>query len=614
MKKIDKTKQNIGISKLDEQTRKKLYNDFVEAGGEVIIEKEEHGFTDFNRDTQKKFKQQTEQSRKQTKTSQDNSDYNYTAYKSLKNTPDIKVKNNLPKTSNNTEISQFRLSIQRLIIRLRLFFMNVADFTGYYFTVKFLEKYDTEYKSSLLYMQATYINTFKQNLRNGQRIIDYLDNMHPIYVELIELLSNVFDRTTANEILEHYNNFPDVSQDINELREPFTRIFRKLHPLYPYKELILTGLEKAMSIQSRMENLKSSFYSVNRKKVKRSIYTIFDIFYKRLFWLMCHYEKRIFLSDKDVESSMSISAEDSPGRRKRNVSKPFELSFNEDGVFNDIKGTELNEKVEERTEDLSNHIKSGLELMNKIDMDKSYEISGKNRIFKIVNKNDKIFITNILFDEFDREFSFILTTNKIKFNTISKSSGDMDYKSKFVSIYNEIGKCKNRIQDYASTLAAFEKLKREKPISNSQYIEYSNRLSALEKERNQTGDNTRIYINGFFEKLLKELKMLIEDMDGAKSIIINPDDIIIFETAIEGEKKLNAKNVREILNYTYDYAMAFIYRLNPGGDLSGSIEFIEENEKELKTDISKQNKRIDGKNKKEAKTKKSILGELDDLL
>lgn len=172
----------------------------------------------------------------------------------------------------------------------------------------------------------------------------------------------------------------------------------------------------------------------------------------------------------------------------------------------------------------------------------------------------------------------------------------------------------NRIQDYASTLAAFEKLKREKPISNSQFIEYSNRLSALEKERNQTGDNTRIYISAFFEKLCRELKILIEDMERANSIIINPDDIIIFETAIEGDKKLNAKNVREILNITYDYATAFIYRLNPGGDLSGSINFVEDNEKQVNTNISKENKRNNEKNQKEAKTKESILKELDDLL
>ncbi|MFH0977547.1 MAG: hypothetical protein V1874_17345 [Spirochaetota bacterium] len=613
MKKIDKTKQNIGISKLDEQTRKKLYNDFVEAGGEVIDEKEKRGFTDFNRDMQKKFKEQSDQSRKQIKTQQDNSDYNYTAYKSLKNTPDIKVKYNLPKTSPNSEISRFRLSIQRFIIRMRLFLMNVTDFTGYYFTVKFFEKYDYDYKSSLLYMQTTYLNLFKQNLRNGQKIIDYLDNMHPIYFELIELLSNVFDRTTTNEILEHYNNFPDVPQEINELREPFIRIFKKLHPLSPYKEIILTGIEKALSLQSRMENIKASYYSANRKKIKNSVYIIFEKFYKRLFWLMCHYERRVFLSDKDIENTFSISAEDSPGRRKRNASKSFELSFNYDAAFNDIKATDDEEKAED-IENISNHVKSGLDFMNKIDMDKSYEISGKNRTFKVVNKNDKIFITNILFDEFDKEFSFILTTNKIKYNAISKSSGDMDYKSKFVSIYNEIGKCKNRIQDYASTLAAFEKLKREKPISNSQFIEYSNRLSALEKERNQTGDNTRIYISAFFEKLCRELKILIEDMERANSIIINPDDIIIFETAIEGDKKLNAKNVREILNITYDYATAFIYRLNPGGDLSGSINFVEDNEKQVNTNISKENKRNNEKNQKEAKTKESILKELDDLL
>ena len=67
MRKIEKTKEKIGVTALDEQTRKKLFNEFVEAGGQVIKEKKESGLSDYNRELQKKFKQQPETERKQNK-------------------------------------------------------------------------------------------------------------------------------------------------------------------------------------------------------------------------------------------------------------------------------------------------------------------------------------------------------------------------------------------------------------------------------------------------------------------------------------------------------------------------------------------------------------------
>jgi hypothetical protein len=620
MKKIEKTKKNIGVTSLDEPTRKKLFNDFVEAGGEVITEKEERRLTDFDQSMQKRYKVKLEAEKKQNR-------YQYTDTNSqkkpaVKYSAEPKEKNRpVVQSFNIDDISQFRLTMQRLIIRIRLFFMNVADFTGYYFTSGFLEKFDEEYNPSLLSMQTTYFNIFKQNMRNGQRIIDSLDKIHPVYFEVIELLSNIFDRTTSNEILEHFYNFPDVPQETKELREPFTKLFRKLHPLYQHKEIIITGIERALTLQTRLEKIKFSAYHSNKRKVKNNIYVIFNKLYPRLYWLMCAYEKRKFVSDRDIEETISIFQEDMPGKRKRSMLKSLDLSFMDNLSLNDIEKEEK-EKADNQKELIPDPVKNGLEIMRKIDFEKSSEVIGKNRIFKTINKNDKIFTANLLFNEFEKEFSFILPTNKIKYNTIFKSSDNLDYKNKFVNIYNEIGKCKNRLLDYANTLAAFDKLKTEKPISSTQFIEYSNRLTALNKEKNQIGINAKEHIKLFMEKLCKELKTLIDDMSNTRNIVINPEDIITFETAIEGEKILNNKNVCEAINCTYNYAMALIYRLGPDGDLSGGTEFSGEEENILNSKIIKENKQSEKASpieerllkEKDKTKKKSILNELDDLL
>jgi hypothetical protein len=620
MKKIEKTKQNIGVSSLDETTRKKLFNEFVEAGGEVITEKEERRLNDFDRDLQRRFKIKLEMEKNQNK-------YPYSNIKAqkkptVKYQPEVKQKYKTIESLNINEISQFRLMMQRFIIRFRLFFMNVADFTGYYFTLNFLKKFDEEYNPCLLSMQTTYFNIFKQNMRNGKRIIDSLDKIHPVYFEIIELLSNIFDRTTSNEILEHYYNFPDVPQEIKELREPLTRIFRKLYPLSLYKDLILTGTERALTLQTRLEKKKFTFFHANKRKVKNNLYIIFNKLYPRLLWLMCGYEKRIFLSDSDIEETISILPEDMPGRRKSNAPKTLDISSINNLSLKDI---EKQEKEKAEKEKFPDTIKSGLDIMSKINLGKSSEIFIKNRLFKSINLKDKIFITSLLFNEFDKEFSFILTTNKIKYNTIYKSTDNIDYKNKFASIYNEIGKYKNRFLEYANAVAAYEKLKQEKPISSTQFIEYSNRLTALDKEKNQIGSDARFQIKTFMEKLCKELKTLIDDVNRTRDIVINPDDVLSFETAIEGEKILNHKNIYEAINYTYNYAMAFIFRLSLDGDLSGSMEFsdgegtifdssIYKEIQQSKENIPKENIPIAENIQKETTKKQTILKELDDLM
>jgi hypothetical protein len=619
MKKIEKTKQNIGVSSLNEAERKKLFNDFVEAGGEVITEKEERILKDFDRDLQRRYKIRIEEEKNRNKNLYTNA--NSSKKQAEKYQTGQRQKNKSIQVINVSEISQFRLMLQRFIIRFRLFFMNVTEFTGYYFTLNFLKKFDEEFNPCLLSMQTTYFNLFKQNIRNGQRIIDSLDKIHPVYFETIELLSSVFDRTVSNEILEHYYNFPDVPQETKELRELLTKIFRKLYPLSRYKDLILTGMERALILQTRFEKKKFTFFHANKRKVKNNLYITFNKLYPRLLWLMCSYEKRIFLTDTDIEETISIPPEYMPGRRKRNAPKSFDMSLINNLSLKDMDKQEK-EKSEEQKPVFPDPVIQGLDIMCRINLEKCSESYIKNRLSKSVNLRDKIFIIGLLFNEFDREFSFILTTNKIKYNTIYKSTDNLDYKTKFANIYNEIGKCKNRFLDYAGAVAAYDKLKLEKPISNTQYIEYSNRLSALDKEKNQIGSDARFQTKNYMEKLCKELKTLIEDTTRAKDIVINPEDILNFETAIEGEKILNNKKIYEALNCTYNYAMAFIYRLSLDGDLSGGMEFTDGEETIFDTSIFKENQQVKENTKieenilkeKEPSKKQNILKELDDLM
>src|SRR5208337_260731 len=56
MDKIDKIKENIGVTKLDEKTRKELFEKFVEGGGKVVNEKNRKLRLNANKEKQKNEK------------------------------------------------------------------------------------------------------------------------------------------------------------------------------------------------------------------------------------------------------------------------------------------------------------------------------------------------------------------------------------------------------------------------------------------------------------------------------------------------------------------------------------------------------------------------------
>ena len=179
-------------------------------------------------------------------------------------------------------------------------------------------------------------------------------------------------------------------------------------------------------------------------------------------------------------------------------------------------------------------------------------------------------------------------------------------------IYNKIDRSTDSLKEYASILRVYQKISREKPISNTQYIEYSNQLTAIEKERNETSKNARLHIKEFMEKLCIELKSLINDMQGPRNIIANPQNRIILDTEIEGEKKINGKKVFDAFSIIYNYAMALIYRLSPEGDLYRGLEFKEGEKKYIDSKIydDKLSQRKRTKNAPEG----SIIGELEDFI
>jgi hypothetical protein len=600
--KVDKTKHNLGVSHLDEKEKKDLYNKFVEAGGQVIQESRRKGFTDFDRGKQKNFKSRLE-TRAQVIEGKGE------AVKGGRPEKGSDVKRAVrPPADMKSRKNPLKRFIERWIVRFRLFFMGVTDFSGSFISRGYLEELNTDVKFSLQELQLVYLDLFRQNPRMGRTITGELDAANPLYVELIEMMSAVFDRTVINQIVEHHLNFPNIGQKAVELKQPLMSLFKRLYVLYPYREHIQEGFERAIAHQMRLEKGKASLYTAKRKRVKNDLYLVFYKFFKALYWLQCDYQGIVVpLWDPFMERLLAITMDDKPGRRKRSGGSTEEEPQQQDGTAD-------GGQDEAGKEGISEDVKKGLDIMYRLKIKDMRSVYDKDDSFRFVKDIDKILMAHLLFREFDEEYSFIFTTNKIKYNVQFTPAGKVDFKPRLTDLYNELRNCMNAFMDYADAMAHYEKVREERPTGSAQYMEYSNRLTGLEKKRNGIGKNVRMIIRAFMEKVVDVLKILMEDMNRPQQIIQNPQDVLSFESSIEGSRKMEGRKVYEAVTAAYQFASAFVHRLNPGGDLHGELEFKEEDFLDLQKKIEESTSAESGdKEPEDPALRGGVIKELDDL-
>ncbi len=567
MKKIEKTKENIKVDELDERTRKQMFDKFVQAGGKVIQERDKP---------------------------------------SARNTRNIKPSSRIlpqpqPRTTSR-EIKQHKIQsdaifetwlqkkLSRLFIRLRLLFLGVTYFNADYCKPRFMDNLIHTYKTALLQFQVQYYHIF--NPQYSKQIIAKLDQINPLYYELIVMISNIFDRTRFNEI-EALHQSADVS--VQKLKNYLIPIYKSLYILYPYIELIELAYTNALEVQASIEKQKTSYYE-KRKYIRNSLYITFYKLLPRLHILFCHYYNvYVDITSPYIRTILQINDNDLPGKRK--AGKPGQKPEEEQ-----------TQKQQEQLSEIPQHIVKGLSLMN-LSTNDIVALFPKDSYVQ-ANPADKAIITYALFKKFDDEFSIILTTNKIKYNIQFTDAGKIDYKNRLTDCYNELRKVTESFEEYMHVLETYERIRAEKPLSNAQYIEYTKRLTQLEKKKKVESKNMRMTTKAIMDRIASELDVLIHDMDEDNTIIGNPQDFLEFDVNVESIHILQDKKVYEAIHLAYFYACALSYRLSEG-DLAGDIEF---KEGEAAIGIGQKNNNSGNASQEEKKQNEtSVIKELEDL-
>jgi hypothetical protein len=596
--KIDQTKENIGVSKLDEQTRKDLFEKFVDRGGKVIDEKTLR--RKYAADIQKKrpFVRRVDVIDREYKKKITKEKIRATSAKE----PAV-LKPVQP--GERGELVQFFSMIK---LKLKLGLLGITGLNGYYFNNRFFRKFNNQYKPALIELQILFLEIFRRDPSVGRTITSKLDEMKPLYYELVEMVGNLFDKIVADQIIEQYINFPDVPKKTLELKQQILQFYKKMYILNPFENVIQTAFERAIDIYLKEEkNVSDSTFSMKRR-MRNAVFIVFNKFYPRLHLLFCLYQGRTLdLFDPDIEELLGVTEAEKPGNRQ--LAKYF------DDMAASLDAVEIQqppEEPEEVEEDRMKFIRMGLEEMAKLDIADMRKKYDQQHLFENVSSADKVLMAYLLFNEFDREYSFILTTNKIKIRTDFVARTKIDYRARLVELYDKMRKSSDSLKEYAEELVNYEKSRREKPASSSQYIEFTKRMESLEKKKNTVGKNALAVIREYMLEVSQELKVLMEDMDSHQLYIANPQEMIAFDPLIEGEKKINGKRIYEAVAIVYSYALAFAYRLSQEGDLSGNLEFRKEELDKMQGQLK--SGEAASPDKKEKEKDKSPLEELDDMI
>jgi hypothetical protein len=433
------------------------------------------------------------------------------------------------------------------------------------------------------------------------------------------------------QIVQGYIKSPDSRYAIIDVKDPILQLFKKLYILKTYQENILSAFERSIIIHMSITKEKSSYYNPKRKVMKNDLIFIFEKLFPALYWLFCYFQGKVIKPGSPaIDEILGITAADRPGFRKKSSVASAAEAQSENKKAETEKGDEKKDD-KNGSEALSEDIKKGLQMLRHFDMKnikKLRSIYDESKKFIKINDNDKILMSYLIFQEFDREYAFILTTTKVKYTLEYSRKGNLDYKEKLLLASDDIKKCLGAFGVYTESTEIYYNNKNEKPMSNDQYIEYNKKLSILLNKRTQAATAVRITISAFMDNISKLLKELVTDMKGEKKIIENPGDILTFDISVESNRKLNNKTIYQALSYAYFFTCGVVYRISSTGDLTGELEFNVSEESESLNDSLKseaEKKQSAGKMTNEFETqqieisdsnddKKSITDELNDFI
>lgn len=553
MASIDDIKKRLELDKLDSITRKEMFNKFVEKGGKVIDDEDDKKKRSrFNRERQQYLLKLQEERLK--KYSGENTN-EYTKYETDKKRDDKKSQkfyaNEKIKRSFATYISGMLLGIFSL---------------GGYFTKKFSYEMTEPLKKILQELKQAVEPLLSIKDSKKWEIVEVINLKNPFAYEILVRYDSLIDQNDLIEISSYFNihNFALCPNIIKQL----VTFFKKLVVLYPYWESAKSILWDA---QLYYQDVTAITPSVPKSKISKNIDRLFAFYFPRLFMILNYNQGYNYeFSYERAYNIASISNEEDIGSITKELNYKKKLYYEELAKEKERNLAELKKSLEQKElEKIPKYVIKGLELIDKI-IEEGVNKEENETILKLIEKNEKMFYFLIIFNEFDREYSFLLTTSQIKYDVKHISGTKIDIKDDLDNLYIKFNEIISLIKEYIKLTESQKEFEETESINK---IFKDQELTKIETKRVQIFYEIRTRAIIFFKSFSNIMQTIIADYEGERMILKNGEDKLHFELLQEKKPKFENVKIITAIILSFSLSSAIHYYLTKGKLCSKGLYF-----------------------------------------
>ncbi len=546
--KLDEIRERTGIVGLTEKEKKEMFQKFVNAGGKVVELEENRKKSNIRRHLDLSEIENKKKSLSQ----------------NIKKSQSSQISSKIEKSYN--PINRW---IEKFSSMLDCFFNRILSFGGKSFTERFKNFLLIDFQNTLLKSRMILASIIYQDkivsLEIRKKLL--LDNSFPYYYELLYRYDNLYDENKFSFL----DRLKISLETVDEVKPVILDIFKGLMILQPYLSSLKAAVERSLWMERELRKLPTSIYYENLKKMNSYIDFIFNKVYPKLFVLVDFYYRNRSKLNESLRDFLGFGEKDSMGYYTFIWKQELEKIMKEE----EKKSKEEKEKREEANliEDLSLNVKEGLEfLLANIKPEENLRKFSENKdVRALFNVKDKIFYTYLILDYFDKEFSFIFTSNRVEFGVIFIDGNRIDVKKDFSNIYYRINNVFEKIDDYLKIIKELKKIEEDNFMP---FQEKSSRMNQCSIQRSQLSRLIRKEAKSIFEEFENKLLFIISDYRGENKILQNPENVIEFDLQLDGERFSNGKRVIDILEVAYKYSSAVSFLFSQA-DLGGLGIFVE---------------------------------------
>lgn len=477
--------------------------------------------------------------------------------------------------------------LAQVIMKVTGLFKGITPFSGGSISASFLSFLVLELKESLVHINQCGDDLFLKDQGLGQRLLRHLDDSSPLYLEAMDYAHNLHKKLDFSPLDTFRSENANGDAPFSAVEDAIKEMYVKLYYLAPFGHSLRKGHIMAIEMFKQLGHAEGQLLArieIHKKNIQKAHSIIFDNAIPKLFNLVCLIDKTKYPPGSPYfEKKLKIESGRKLGRRNigdetvfghpgisHSADEHLEASGPDGETGDDSSGPAEPENPVLATEEY----KYGISLMKIIEppaLKKKVDSMNQEGVPKL---NDKAYLAYLYLMEFDKEYSFVLTSNQIEYAVDYSGRNRRDIKRELVDLYDQTRSITNCYEKYVTALKEKQSIDQEGGVPSVAKTQLQDKSAAAVDSEAR---NMRTLIRKFLQEVITELSEMIADMQkGDNKLVLAPDKKVVFNPSIEGKKRLNKKSVKECISDSYCYAVALHERVKTGDLFGGIIEMSSE--------------------------------------